>query len=502
MLFNSIDFLIFFPIVTLVYFVLPRRVRYIWLLAASYFFYMCWNPAYIILIFLSTAITYVCGRIIGKLKNTAGMEEDKQKRRMKAVVAAGILSNIGILVYFKYTNFLIETLNSILAKFHIAALNGFDILLPVGISFYIFQALGYLIDVYRGTTKAEHNFLKYGLFVSFFPQLVAGPIERSANLLGQIQEEPSHKLWDYQRVTSGLTLMLWGFFLKVVIADRAAVLVNTVFAGYEGYQMTALATGAVAFAIQLYGDFGGYSMIAIGAAKVLGFQLMENFNTPYFATSVTGFWRRWHISLSTWFRDYVYIPLGGSRCGKLKKYRNLLITFGISGLWHGANWTYVVWGLLQGVYQIVEKELAPLVRKINDKCHTRTDSFGYRFFRGLVTFLLVDLSFIIFRADSLHQAVHYIKRMVLYRDWWSLFNQQVYTLGLDIREMHILGFALLALLLVELLKYRKGELLDAFLQRQWIVFRWCILLILFFACIVFGYYGPGFDSSQFIYFQF
>ena len=258
------------------------------------------------------------------------MEEHKQKKLMKLVIAVGFLSNIGMLVYFKYTNFLIGTLNSALAGFHIEPVNEFDILLPVGISFYIFQALGYIVDVYRGSIKSEKNFLKYALFVSFFPQLVAGPIERSGNLLNQIKEEPSHKLWDYQRVTSGLILMLWGYFLKVVIADRTAVLVNTVFAGYEGYQMTALATGAIAFAIQIYCDFSGYSMIAIGAARVLGFRLMENFDTPYFAVSIVDFWRRWHISLSTWFRDYLYIPLGGSRCSKLKKYRNILITFGVS----------------------------------------------------------------------------------------------------------------------------------------------------------------------------
>lgn len=502
MLFNSIDFLIFFPIVLFVYFVFPCRIRYIWLLAASYFFYMCWNPFYIVLILLTTVITYICGRSVGKLKNTAGMEEHRQNKLMKLIITAGFLSNIGMLVYFKYTNFLIETLNSVLVRFHIEIVNKFDILLPVGISFYIFQALGYIVDVYRGTVKAEKNFLRYALYVSFFPQLVAGPIERSGNLLSQIKEEPFRKLWNYQRVTSGLILMLWGYFLKVVIADRVAVLVNTVFAGYEGYQMTALWTGAAAFAIQIYCDFAGYSMIAIGAAKVLGFQLMENFDTPYFAVSVVDFWKRWHISLSTWFRDYLYIPLGGSRCSKMKKYRNILITFGVSGLWHGADWTYAAWGGLHGIYQIAEKELAPLVRKINDRCHTKTDSFGYRFFRRLVTFVLVDIAWIFFRADSIHQAVHYIKRMILYRDWWSLFDQQIYTLGLDIREMHILGFALLVMFAVEAIKYKKGELLDAFLQRQWIVFRWSILFMLLFVCIVFGYYGPGFDSSQFIYFQF
>lgn len=502
MLFNSIDFLIFFPVVLLVYFIFPCRKRYIWLLAASYFFYMCWNPSYIVLILLSTMITYICGRAIAYIRASADSESGRGKKRMKLVIAVGIILNVGMLVYFKYTNFLIHSVNRVLAEFHMEKIDEVSILLPVGISFYIFQALGYMIDVYRGIIEAEKNFLKYALFVSFFPQLVAGPIERSENLLNQIKNELFHKLWDYQRVTSGFVIMLWGYFLKVVIADRAAVLVNTVFDGFEGFGMVALGAGAAAFAIQIYCDFSGYSMIAIGAAKVLGFQLMENFNTPYFAVSIVDFWRRWHISLSTWFRDYLYIPLGGSRCSKFKKYRNIMVTFGVSGLWHGADWTYVVWGLLHGFYQIAEKELTPMVQKINDRCHTKTESFGYKFFREVVTFVLTDIAWIFFRADSLGQAVHYIKRMVAHRDWWSFFDQTIYTLGLDVREMHILWFGILSLILVELIKYKKGELLDAFLQRQWIAFRWGILLALIFTCIVFGYYGPGFDSAQFIYFQF
>lgn len=502
MLFNSIGFLLFFPIVLLIYFVFPGKIRYLWLLAASYFFYMCWNPYYIILIIFSTVITYICGWVEEYIKSRTEWENSKRKKLMKFTIAAGFILNIGMLIFFKYTNFLVDSLNLVLTKFNINVISGFDILLPVGISFYVFQALGYIVDVYRGTVASEKNLFKYALFVSFFPQLVAGPIERSGSLLNQIREEPEHKLWDYQRVTSGMILMLWGFFLKIVIADRAAVLADTVFSGYEGYQMTVLAVGAIAFAVQIYCDFSGYSMIAIGAAKVLGFQLMENFNTPYFAISIVDFWKRWHISLSTWFRDYLYIPLGGSRCSKLKKYRNILITFGVSGLWHGANWTYVAWGLLHGIYQIIEKELAPIIKKMNEKCHTRTESFGYRFFKGLVTFILVDIAWIFFRADSLHQAVHYIERMVMYRDWWSLFDQKLYTLGLDSREMHILTFAFVILVIIELIKYRSGELIDAFLQKQWIVFRWCVLFSLLFMCIVFGYYGPGFNSAQFIYFQF
>ena len=502
MLFNSIDFMIFFPAVLLIYFVLPAKIRYIWLLISSYYFYMCWNPAYVVLIFISTIITYLCGRAVEHYKEQTSWEERKRRGRMKLIISVSFLTNLGILIYFKYSNFLIEALNPFLRLLHIGEIPAFDILLPVGISFYTFQALGYTIDVYRGDIKAEKNILKYALFVSFFPQLVAGPIERSGNLLNQIREESERKLWDYERVTSGLITMLWGFFLKMVIADRVAILVDTVFAGYEQYQMTALWAGAIGFALQIYCDFSGYSTIALGAAKVLGFELTENFNAPYFAGSIKEFWRRWHISLSTWFRDYLYIPLGGSRCSKLKKYRNILITFGISGLWHGANWTYVVWGGLHGTYQILEEALQPLIVKINRKCHTRTDSFGYRLFKVMVTFILTDLAWVFFRADSIHQAVHYIQRMFLYRDWWSLYDLSIYNLGLDVREMNILLIGILLLLLADLLRYKKQMTITVFLKKQWIVFRWGVLLFLLFFCVVFGCYGTGFNSAQFIYFQF
>ena len=493
MLFNTLDFLVFFPIVLLVYFVLPTRIRYVWLLVASYYFYMCWNPAYIVLIMVSTVITYVCGRIIGAL------QENKLK---KLVIALSFISNLGILIYFKYTGFLINTLNSLLTAIHFQRIPTFDVLLPVGISFYTFQALGYTVDVYRGEVKAERNLLKYALFVSFFPQLVAGPIERSRNLLNQINDEINHKLWNYERVTSGLMTMLWGFFLKVVIADRIAVLVDTVFTGYEQYGTVVLTAGAVAFAVQIYCDFAGYSTIAIGAAKALGFDLMENFDTPYLARGIVDFWHRWHISLSTWFRDYLYIPLGGSRCSKVRKYANILVTFGVSGLWHGAGWNYMAWGLLHGIYQIIEKVLKPLADSTHKRFHTRTESFGYKFFQTAVTFILVDIAWIFFRADSMHQAVHYVQRMFTCRDWWSLFDQSLYTLGLNVQEIHILAFGVILLLLTDILRYTKRKSIAEFLSGQWIVFRWSVLLVLLFTCIIFGYYGPGFDSTQFIYFQF
>lgn len=494
MQFNSIDFLIFFPVVLLVYFILPTKIRYIWLLVSSYYFYMCWNPIYSILIALSTVITYLSGILLGKF--------GEKKKYQQLTIIGSFTVNLGILIYFKYTNFLIDAVNHIMSELHLGTIPTVDILLPVGISFYTFQALGYTIDVYRGEIKAEKNLLKYALFVSFFPQLVAGPIERSANLLSQIQNEPTHRVWNYQRVTSGLITMLWGFFMKVVVADRISVLVDHIFKEYEIYGITVLSLGAIAFAIQIYCDFNGYTTIAIGAARVLGFELMENFDTPYFAKSMVEFWRRWHISLSTWFRDYVYIPLGGSRCSKWKRYRNILITFTISGLWHGANWTYMFWGFLHGMYQIIEKELGPMCDKISKRCRTKVDSFGYKLGKVILTFSLVDIAWIFFRADSLSDAFHYIRRMAKYQDWWHLVDGTLYQLGLDMVEIHILVVSICFLGLIDVLKYYKRKSLTQLLEEQWIVFRWAVVIGLLFFCVIYGYYGPGYNAAQFIYFQF
>lgn len=494
MLFNSIDFLIFFPIVLFIYFVCPKKIRYIWLLVSSYFFYMCWNPWFIFLLVGVTMVSWLCGLGIEWMCGS--------RRKSKWLVTVSCLILLGTLGYFKYTNFLIETLNQLLKYVHINPVSQHDIILPIGISFFTFQALGYVIDVYRGNVKAEKNVLKYALFVAFFPQLLSGPIGRAKSLLGQIEEDSQRHVWNYERIISGLILMLWGYFLKMVIADRAAILVNQVFGSYEHYQMTALIAGAIAYAVQIYCDFMGYSTIALGAAKVLGFELINNFDTPYLAHSVADFWRRWHISLSTWFRDYLYISLGGNRKGKWIQYRNILITFAASGLWHGANWTFVIWGLLHGIYQIMEKELSSIVRRINEKLHTKTESFGYRFLKVAFTFILVDFAWIFFRADSISQAIGYISRMIHYRDWWSLFDQSIYTLGLDVQEFHILFLAVLLLVCVDVLRYVHKETLDVFLQKQCLAFRWGVLLVLLFSCLIFGCYGPGFESAQFVYLQF
>lgn len=491
MLFNSIEFLLFFPVVCLLYAVIPKKMRYLWLLAASYFFYMCWNAKYALLIAASTLVTWLSGLVLAR------------GQHRKLVVATSFLINLGILGVFKYADFFFANLNWLLGHAGLELVNKpFDFVLPVGISFYTFQALGYTVDVYRGEIPPEKNLLRYALFVSFFPQLVAGPIERSKNLLSQIQTMERKALWDYERILGGCVVMLWGLFQKMVIADRLAVLVNSVWDTYYFYGTVELAAAAIGFSFQIYCDFASYSTIAIGAAKVMGFELMENFNTPYFSRSIQEFWRRWHISLSQWFKDYLYIPLGGSRCGKLRKYRNLMIVFLVSGLWHGANWTFVIWGGIHGLFQIIGAETKGLKDRLNALLHTRTDSFSYRFGQMVITFALTTFAWIFFRAPSLSEAVEYIRLMVTKPNWWVISQGGLYQLGLSHGEMFILTASLLLMFLFSRLRYGKGLGVDAFILRQCVWFQ-CGFVVLLFCCIfLFGIYGPGYDASQFIYFQF
>lgn len=503
MQFTSFDFLAFFPVVVLLFYVIPRRFRQLWLLLASYYFYMGWNAKYALLILASTVITYLCALLIDR----AGMQSDGSGRRRKLILAAGIVSNLAILVFFKYFYFLHDTLAALLAVCGVQlGESRLDILLPVGISFYTFQALGYTIDVYRGTVKAERNFVRYALFVSFFPQLVAGPIERSGNLLGQLRQVSDKKLsegpWSFEKATRGLLLMLWGFFMKMVIADRAAVLVNQVFGIYYMFSGVALTLAIVLFAVQIYCDFASYSVIAMGAAKVLGIDLMTNFEAPFFSRSIGEFWRRWHVSLSSWFRDYLYIPLGGGRCSKPRKYFNNMVTFVVSGLWHGASWHYVVWGAIQGVYIVIGDLLRPLKAKCTNYFHVRVKTFGYQFFQGLCTFFLFVLSLVFFRADTVRDAVYYIQRMFTTFDVWSLFDESVYYLGLDRKEMGILWLGILLLLIVDAYYVRKKALFDTLVKSQCLAVQYVIVAVLLVMVIVFGVYGEGYDASQFIYFQF
>lgn len=494
MLFNSIDFLVFFPIVVLIYFVIPKRVRYLWLLVTSYVFYMSWEPAYGLLLGAVTICSWVGSILIHKSKKAS---------ERKAILTSCIGINILLLCVFKYLDFGRELLSGLLSMLNITVLEDrFNILLPVGISFYTFQAMGYLIDVYRKKIRPERNFFRFALFVSFFPQLVAGPIERSENLLRQMKEMEKRAVWNLKNVADGLTMMVWGLFIKMVIADRVAILVNTVFDGFYFYGAMALIAGAIGFALQIYCDFCGYSTIAIGAAKVLGFSLTDNFNTPYFACSISEFWKRWHITLSTWFRDYLYIPLGGNRGTKGQKYLNICITMGVSGLWHGANLTFVVWGLLHGMYQVIGDLTKEPKRELYERLQAKTDSFSFRFAQGVFTFFLVDFAWIFFRAESLTDAVAYCKRIFMRWDPWSLFNGTLYELGLDRFEMNVLLWATVALLLADLLKYYKKQTVVEFLNEQCIWFKWGCIIALIMATLVYGIYGIWFESSRFIYFQF
>ena len=301
---------------------------------------MAWNPKYALLLAASTVITYLSGLLIVRSNEL----EDEQKRifQRKLWVSLSFSSSLLILFFFKYFDFAVENVNQIFSRIGIQTISpAFDVLLPVGISFFTFQALSYTMDVYRGEIFAERNLAKYGLFVSFFPLLIAGPIERSKNLLVQVHEKHD---FDYDNAKNGLLLMLWGYFQKIVVADNAAVVVNSIYNNYWEYSGALIAVATFLFAIQIYCDFSGYSDIAKGAAQTMGFRAVSNFKQPYFATSIQDFWRRWHISLSTWFRDYLYIPLGGSRCSTLKRYRNIMVTFLVSGFWHGASWNFLVWG--------------------------------------------------------------------------------------------------------------------------------------------------------------
>lgn len=403
MLFNSLEFSIFLPLVFAVYWLLNngnRTIQNTFLLCASYFFYGMWDWRFLSLILLSTLVDYFVGRQIEKTKNS---------KSAKQLVALSLFVNLGAFFYFKYLNFFIDSFREAFSFFgHNIESSSLDIILPVGISFYTFQTLSYTIDVYRKKLKAEENFISFATYVSFFPQLVAGPIERATNLLPQFSVK---KNFDYDLAKSGLQLMLWGFFKKIVIADNCAVFANTIFNNHQDYNWSTLTLGALFFTFQIYGDFSGYSDIAIGTARLFGFKLKRNFAFPYFSRDIGEFWRRWHISLSTWFRDYLYIPLGGSRGSTAKKIRNIFIIFLVSGFWHGANWTYIIWGGLNALY------FMPLMLLGKNRQNVDTIGDG-RLFVGikellpmLVTFFLTMIAWVFFRAESLTQAIEILTRM-------------------------------------------------------------------------------------------
>lgn len=496
MLFNSISFLIFFPIVLLIYFIIPKKIRYIWLLITSYYFYMCWNAKYALLLLGSTLITYLAGLVIGYKEQKVVVK--------KMAVAGSLVLNFGILFFFKYFDFVFSGIEAGLGKLGVVfEAPHLDILLPVGISFYIFQAVGYTIDVYRGKIEAEKNVLMYALFVSFFPQLVAGPIERSTNLLSQLRSIDKIKLWNAGKIQQGAVIMLYGYFMKMILADRIATMVDVVYdpMNYTQYEGFTVLIAAMLFSVQIYCDFAGYTHIAIGAAKIMGFSLMDNFNTPYLAVNLKDFWDRWHISLTTWFKDYLYFPLGGSRKGKIRKYVNIFIVFLLSGLWHGAAWHYVVWGVLHGVLRIVGEVTHGIREKIYRALHFKRDTLSTKLWQVVFTFGIVTVLWMFFRGESVHQTVVLIKNMVTVYNPWVLTDGSLFTLGLDAKEWNVMLVSILLLTVIDICKYKKIDLVAIFMkQNLW--FRWLFFYAGIMAVVLFGVYGPQYNAAQFIYFQF
>ena len=476
MTFLSLPFFLFFPVTALGYFLLPRRIRNLWLLLASWFFYLCAKPVYLTLLLFVILTSYGTGLAL-------------ERRRRRWVLALCLITDLVLLFLFKYVNFALSLgaglLGAVGMVWNAPVL---DIVLPVGISFYLFQAMGYVMDVWRGKVGAQRNFLLYALFLSFFPQVVSGPIGRAEELMPQFQ---TCHAFDWDRFRQGLVRFLWGAFQKMVLADRLAVLVNTIFAAPETYGALQLMGGAVAFSLQIYCDFSSYTNMALGVADSMGFTLRENFDAPYFSRSIAEFWRRWHMSLSSWFRDYLYIPLGGSRRGTARKYRNVLIVFAVSGLWHGAAMTFVVWGLLNGLYQVMGAVTAPLRNRGYRMLHIPEDGPFRHGVQILITFLLATVAWVFFKASSLSNALAVLGG-VLHGPLWVRRS-----MGLDRWELLAAAAGLLLLLLVDLLS-RRYDLRKAYLKQPRLV-RWAILWVLLFGCLIFGSYGTGYDAQDFLY---
>lgn len=501
MLFNSVDFQVFLPVVLLIYFLIPCRflkVKNLWLLIVSYYFYMSWNAKYIILIFTSTLVTYLCGLLLEKIKRS-DLSDEKKTKYKKMTLVLSLVINLGILCYFKYTNFFLDTIRNILSACHISLnIPTFDILLPVGISFYTFQAIGYTVDVYRDDIYAEKNFVQYALFVSFFPQLVAGPIERSKNLIKQLAIP--HK-FEFENLKKGVLLMIWGYFLKIVIADRIAIFEDTVFLNYQNYSGWFIVLGVLLINVQVYCDFYGYSIIATGVAKILGINLMENFNTPFFSHTISELWRRWHVSLTSWFTDYIYYPLGGSRKGKARKWINVMIVFFLSGLWHGADFNYVIWGITNGLFQVIGGVLMPVRKRILAFFRVNTASVGYRLSQIFVTFWLFAVSTIPQRARTWDAIKYALREFFHPTNPWIFFDGTLFEAGLNEKNFTVLFISLLILLVADLFKYNKIVISDVILRQdmpiRWLCFVGGIVLVL-----IFGLWGPAFDKASFVYFQF
>ena len=473
MLFNSIEFLLFFILVTVIYFALPHKLRWLHLLISSCVFYCAFIPIYILILAFTIIIDYYAGIFI---EQTIGKER-------KILLLLSIIANIGILAFFKYYNFFIDNFNALFDHFnvlpsHIPYLN---IILPIGLSFHTFQALSYTIEVYRGNRKPERHFGIYALYVMFYPQLVAGPIERPQNLLHQFHEK---HFFDFNRVVTGIQQILWGLFKKAVVGDLLGKYVDSIYDNHQLNTGFTLLAATYAFAFQIYCDFSGYSDMALGTARVMGFDLMDNFSLPYFSKSITEFWRRWHISLSSWLKDYLYISLGGNRKGQVNTYKNLLITMFLGGLWHGASWNFAIWGFLNGIYLSIEKLIG-----LNVSRTSRLNPMK-KILRTAITFHLICFTWIFFRAKSLTQSIEIIQRMF---DPTHFFNLRIQDTGI----FSGMTTGLIIMLCFEYFYLRKRKMNSLAPEFNWlrsISFIVSITLLIIMMSVS--------DGDQFIYFQF
>jgi D-alanyl-lipoteichoic acid acyltransferase DltB (MBOAT superfamily) len=482
MLFNTFQFCVFYLAVVTAFFILPQRWRRVLLLVASYYFYMCWQPKYIVVIIAITLIDYIAGIQIAQATTQRGR---------KVYLMLSLCSNLGLLFAFKYLDFLGQSARTVLDVFNIASdIPLYHIILPVGISFHTFQAISYTIEVYRGRVPAERNLLTYALYVCFFPQMVAGPIERPYNLLPQFREK---KRIEFARVRSGLEMTLWGLFKKVVIADLLALFVNRVYAEPSRFPGLAITVATFFFAIQIYCDFSGYSDMAIGVAKIMGYDLMVNFRQPYLAKSIAEFWHRWHISLSTWFRDYVYFPMGGNRVNLARWCFNVMVVFTLSGLWHGANWTFAVWGALHGTYLVLAKLLMPIRERAAKAVGLTRFQSVWDFERRVCTFCLVLIGWVFFRANSFKDAAYVLTHF--YR-LGPLGIESLVQVGLSLFQL-VMAFGLILLLfVVDYLLAQTPESVKRVWENRWV--RWPVYMTCAYSIVFFGV----FQRVPFIYFQF
>lgn len=494
MVFHSFAYLLFFPIVYIIYFLLPGRVRYLWLLAASCFFYACADIRYLLLLGAIVLLSYGSGILIARVRATG------RSVVAKTVLILTVLCNLGILGYFKYTNFLLENLNGVMAMLHsdrqFAPING---LLSLGISFILFQSVSYTADVYRGTIDAERNILKFSLYLAFFPKLISGPIERAGDILPQIHKGTRFSL---QNLKEGLCLILLGLFYKLVLSDNIAAIINPIFASYTEYSGLQIALAFILLPFQIYGDFGGYSYIAIGSARALGFRLSDNFEAPFHSESIAEFWRRWHITLNNWFKDYLYIPLGGSRRGFARTCLNTMIVFLLSGLWHGAAWSYVMWGGLNGLFIIAGNLRKRLQSRSFVQIQSDRDSTVFHMRRRLATFVLFDSTLLFFGMPSVQATRDIVIRAVTQPGIRDLFSLGFLDIFPDIPTFALIAAALIVLLWIDTVIYRTKSSFTVFFFRQSSLFRWLFCIVILYMIIFFGAYGETYEQTQFIYFQF